>query len=147
LKAVEKTIYFEEDAVVILDQTKLPGQVVFEKIETIDQAAEAIKKLKVRGAPLIGVAAAFALAMAVKNTQDRNRYWKPIFGIGKTHWLPPGQRLSTSFGPWKEWKESTGKTVKNPWPNWEIPLKLKLKPCIKKILKPTKPWGTLDRNS
>lgn len=61
-----KTIYFEDDAVMILDQTRLPDQVVYEKIETVSQAAKAIKQLKVRGAPLIGVAAAFALAMGMK---------------------------------------------------------------------------------
>jgi methylthioribose-1-phosphate isomerase len=95
LKAVEKTIYFEEDAVVILDQTKLPGQVVFEKIETIDQAAEAIKKLKVRGAPLIGVAAAFALAMAVKKYSG------------------PEQVLEANFRDWKNTLASTRPTAVN----------------------------------
>jgi methylthioribose-1-phosphate isomerase len=57
-----RTIYFEGDNIMILDQTRLPGEVIYERIDSVPQAAEAIKKLKVRGAPLIGVAAAFALA-------------------------------------------------------------------------------------
>lgn len=60
-----KTIFFADESIEILDQTKLPGEVVYERIETVEEAAEAIKKLKVRGAPLIGVAAAFALALGV----------------------------------------------------------------------------------
>ncbi len=57
-----KTVYFDGDAIMILDQTRLPGEVVYERIDSVPQAAEAIRKLKVRGAPLIGVFAAFALA-------------------------------------------------------------------------------------
>ena len=60
-----KPIRFKDDGILILDQTRLPGEIAYESIDTIAQAAEAIKKLKVRGAPLIGVSAAFALAMAV----------------------------------------------------------------------------------
>lgn len=42
-----------DDFVVILDQTKLPDQIVYEKIKTKESAFEAIKMLKVRGAPCI----------------------------------------------------------------------------------------------
>lgn len=63
-----RPIYFEGDDVVILDQTRLPHEVIYERIETAEQAALAIKMLKVRGAPLIGVSAAFAL------TQSVNKY-------------------------------------------------------------------------
>lgn len=62
-----KTVYFEENKVVILDQTKLPGEVVYEKCATPEEVANAIRLLKVRGAPLIGVTAAFGLAMAINN--------------------------------------------------------------------------------
>lgn len=61
-----KTIYFEEDYIVILDQNKLPEKVVYEKLYDPYQVADAIKKLKVRGAPLIGVTAAFGLALALE---------------------------------------------------------------------------------
>lgn len=62
-----RTIYFEAGFVCILDQNKLPGQVKYEKISDHRDLARAIKQLKIRGAPLIGVAAAFGLALAVRN--------------------------------------------------------------------------------
>jgi len=62
-----RTIYFDTGAVYILDQNKLPAQVEYERMTSHQDLAQAIKHLKVRGAPLIGVAAAFGLALAVKN--------------------------------------------------------------------------------
>ncbi len=61
------TIYFEGGAVFILNQSLLPGAVEYERIVDHKQLAQAIKTLKVRGAPLIGVAAAFGLALTVIN--------------------------------------------------------------------------------
>jgi len=61
------TIYFDTGYVYILDQNKLPGQVEYDKMADHYELAQAIKQLKVRGAPLIGVTAAFGLALAVKN--------------------------------------------------------------------------------
>ncbi len=60
-----KNIYFADESIVILDQSRLPGEVVHEKLNDAYAVAEAIKKLKVRGAPLIGVTAAFGLALAI----------------------------------------------------------------------------------
>lgn len=62
-------IEFEEGRLRILNQQLLPHEEKWIQIESVDQMIEAIKTLKVRGAPLIGVAAAFALAQsALKNT-------------------------------------------------------------------------------
>ena len=54
----------------LLDQTKLPGETVFLDIDSIDGMVEAIRALRVRGAPLIGVAAAMGLAGAAKRGVD-----------------------------------------------------------------------------
>ncbi|MDD4802045.1 MAG: S-methyl-5-thioribose-1-phosphate isomerase [Syntrophomonas sp.] len=64
-----RNIYYDSDAggVVILNQNLLPGQMEYEKMYNHQDLALAIKQLKIRGAPLIGVAAAFALALAVIN--------------------------------------------------------------------------------
>ncbi len=62
-----KTIYFEENTVMLLDQSQLPEKLAYERCSSSLQVAEAINKLKVRGAPLIGVTAAFGLAMGVNN--------------------------------------------------------------------------------
>lgn len=62
-----QTIYFDTESVYILDQNKLPSQVEYARMANHYELAQAIKQLKVRGAPLIGVAAAFGLALAIKN--------------------------------------------------------------------------------
>ena len=51
----------EEDSLVILDQTQLPAREVFLKIDNEEELIDAIVRLKVRGAPAIGVAAAAGL--------------------------------------------------------------------------------------
>jgi methylthioribose-1-phosphate isomerase len=60
-----ETLYFDGDDVVILNQAELPERISYERCTTVEQVADAISSLKVRGAPLIGVTAAFGLAMAV----------------------------------------------------------------------------------
>jgi methylthioribose-1-phosphate isomerase len=52
----------------LLDQTRLPGEEVVITLSGADDTAAAIKRLAVRGAPLIGVAAAYGLAMEVART-------------------------------------------------------------------------------
>lgn len=49
-------------AVLILDQTRLPGAVVQRELGTLDEIEEAIRSLRVRGAPLIGITAAMGVA-------------------------------------------------------------------------------------
>ena len=57
----------KEDAIVILDQTKLPGEVKLLHLREQKDMWQAIYLLQVRGAPAIGVFAAFALYLATKN--------------------------------------------------------------------------------
>ncbi|NLX93506.1 MAG: S-methyl-5-thioribose-1-phosphate isomerase [Clostridiales bacterium] len=59
----------QNNALVIIDQTLLPGETVFLTLTTVEQAREAICALRVRGAPAIGVAAAIAYAVAAQNIQ------------------------------------------------------------------------------
>ena len=56
-------VRYSADGLLILDQTKLPGEEVYIKIETKEDIWEAIYHLKVRGAPAIGVAAAYGLCV------------------------------------------------------------------------------------
>ncbi len=67
-----KSIEWRENGVRILDQTRLPGEVRYRLLSSVEEVAEAIKRLEVRGAPLIGVTAAYGIALAaVKHTGDR----------------------------------------------------------------------------
>ncbi|MBU2515056.1 S-methyl-5-thioribose-1-phosphate isomerase [bacterium] len=54
----------------LLDQTKLPTEVIIEKQETAQQVWDSIKVLKVRGAPAIGIAGAYGLLVAIKQQQN-----------------------------------------------------------------------------
>src|SRR3989441_10605033 len=47
-----------------IDQTKLPGRIVYVRMRTVDQVCSAISSMKVRGAPLIGVVGGYGLALA-----------------------------------------------------------------------------------
>jgi methylthioribose-1-phosphate isomerase len=65
-----KTIEWDGDAVKIIDQTRLPVSLVYERIDHIEAVHEAIRQLRVRGAPAIGIAAAFGLYLGVKDVPD-----------------------------------------------------------------------------
>ncbi|MEO8740168.1 MAG: S-methyl-5-thioribose-1-phosphate isomerase [Casimicrobiaceae bacterium] len=56
----------ERSAIEIVDQTRLPNDLVFVRIATVDAAAFAIRSMQVRGAPLIGACAAYGLALALR---------------------------------------------------------------------------------
>ena len=53
----------DRKSIIVLDQTRLPGEVVFLNIKTIDEMYDAIKSLAVRGAPCIGVFAGYCMAV------------------------------------------------------------------------------------
>ena len=59
-----KTVEWKDNKVVMIDQTKLPNQLVFATYDDFNQVADAIRNLVVRGAPAIGVSGAFGLALA-----------------------------------------------------------------------------------
>ncbi|MFA5955667.1 S-methyl-5-thioribose-1-phosphate isomerase [Hyphomicrobium sp.] len=63
-----RTIWLEPDgwSVGIIDQTLLPHKLVRPALKTVEDAARAIKTMQVRGAPLIGVAAAYGVALAMR---------------------------------------------------------------------------------
>ena len=65
-----RTIWFENNVVKIIDQTKLPHQFVIKELKTVKDAINAIKVMEVRGAPLIGGTAAYGLALAVQENND-----------------------------------------------------------------------------
>jgi methylthioribose-1-phosphate isomerase len=58
------TVKLENNQVIMIDQTKLPGRLVYVKYKKYEDVARAIERLVVRGAPAIGVAAAFGMALA-----------------------------------------------------------------------------------
>jgi len=56
----------------LIDQTRLPNEVAWIECRTVEDVAEAIEALRIRGAPAIGVAAGYALALAALNSPARD---------------------------------------------------------------------------
>src|SRR6476469_10276277 len=69
---VVRTIDWQDHHIVAIDQTKLPGEVVFLDIFTVEDLVDAIRRRAIRGAPALGVAGALGAAMAVRD-EPRNR--------------------------------------------------------------------------
>jgi methylthioribose-1-phosphate isomerase len=63
------TIEWQPDAVVMVDQRKLPGQEIYVHCKTATEVARAIKTMVIRGAPAIGVAAAMGIALGMRRSK------------------------------------------------------------------------------
>jgi len=68
-----KTVEWKDNSVVMIDQTKLPTKLEYVKYTDYKEIAYAIKTLVVRGAPAIGVAGAFGLALATLQSQAKTK--------------------------------------------------------------------------
>jgi len=65
-----RTIWFENNVVKIIDQTKLPHQFIIKDLKTVKDSINAIKTMEVRGAPLIGATAAYGLVLSINENND-----------------------------------------------------------------------------
>lgn len=65
-------VKFIDDKFLLLDQTKLPGEEKYIEMQTKEDVWDAIYQLKVRGAPAIGVAAAYGLYISVRNSEEED---------------------------------------------------------------------------
>ncbi|MCL2345738.1 MAG: S-methyl-5-thioribose-1-phosphate isomerase [Desulfobulbus sp.] len=99
----------------IIDQTRLPLALHWVRIASLEAAAEAIRAMQVRGAPLIGVTAAYGLAIALASEASEARLDAAIAILGATrptavnlHWalarlrrlllpLPPARRADAAW--------------------------------------------------
>ena len=68
-----KTLEYENGLLKLIDQTKLPLEYSVVECRTYGEVAQAIKNMIVRGAPAIGVAAAYGLALGAANSRAENR--------------------------------------------------------------------------
>jgi len=67
------TIEWRNNKVVMIDQTKLPNELVYVEYDDYKQVAEAIKNLVVRGAPAIGISGAFGIALAILQSDAKTK--------------------------------------------------------------------------
>src|SRR5690242_8555396 len=77
-----ETVQWIDNAVVLIDQTRLPLEEKYVTCRTSDEVADAIRRMVVRGAPAIGVAAAMGVALGLLNApeQDIDRHFENICG-------------------------------------------------------------------
>jgi len=68
-----RTIEWRDGTVVTIDQTELPLETVVLEMKNVTEVAEAIKTMKIRGAPLLGAAAAFALALVAYHSKAEKK--------------------------------------------------------------------------
>ena len=74
----EAIIRLEHDAVVLLDQRRLPDEEVELECRSAGDVAEAIRSMAIRGAPAIGVAAAYGYALAAAQGQDLDEAYRVL---------------------------------------------------------------------
>lgn len=68
-----RTIEWHNGTVVTIDQMKLPNETLFLEMKTCHDVAEAIKTMQIRGAPLLGAAAAYALALTAYHSKTEKK--------------------------------------------------------------------------
>jgi methylthioribose-1-phosphate isomerase len=66
-----RTVFWENDQVCMIDQRLLPGSFVINRYDAVLDVADAIRTMVVRGAPALGAAAGFGIALAAQNSQAR----------------------------------------------------------------------------
>ena len=85
----------EQRVIAIIDQTRLPHALHWVRVATLEEAAHAIRAMQVRGAPLIGVTAAYGLALALDFEASDRRLAEAAALLRSTrptavnlHWAP-----------------------------------------------------------
>ena len=94
-----RSIWLDEDGrtVVVIDQTRLPHSFATRKLHTVEDAADAIRIMVVRGAPLIGATAAYGLALALTRDPGDANLESAIRLLAATR--PTAVNLRVSGGP------------------------------------------------
>jgi methylthioribose-1-phosphate isomerase len=68
-----RTIEWRNGEVVTIDQTKLPNETIMLTMKDCGEVVEAIRQMRIRGAPLLGTAAAFGLALTAQNSKSTTK--------------------------------------------------------------------------
>jgi methylthioribose-1-phosphate isomerase len=77
------TVEWAKDRVIVIDQRRLPGEEVYVECRDEEELARAIEKMVIRGAPAIGVAAAYGLALGFSRVENEDRKEDEFIRISK----------------------------------------------------------------
>ena len=97
-----EAIRWSGDALWLLDQTRLPAEERWLRYTDPASVAQAIQTMVVRGAPAIGIAAAYAMVLAAREAAGQPDF-QPIWPGPGRFWLPAAPPLSISSGRWTGW--------------------------------------------
>ena len=75
-KLTVQALQWTGDALKVLDQRQLPEKIVYDHCQNAADVTEAIISMRVRGAPAIGIAAAYGVALSVRNNYARSSHWR-----------------------------------------------------------------------
>jgi len=67
---MQRTVDYIDGKIVMIDQTRIPHELVSFEVSDVDSLADAIRRMRIRGAPAIGVAAALGVALAARNCES-----------------------------------------------------------------------------
>ena len=111
-----RTIEWRNGKVVTIDQTKLPCEEVTIEINNCNEMAEAIRTMKIRGAPLLGAAAAYALALTAFNskTSSREALLNELEGAVRNYKANPPHRRKPVLGTRQDSGQSQKTARKSP---------------------------------
>jgi methylthioribose-1-phosphate isomerase len=98
-----RSVQWKDDHILLLDQQKLPHVTEYIKLTTIEEVWEGIHSLKVRGAPAIGITAAFGLALWAQSFQQKDNFLGFYYELeNKRHYLetsrPTAVNLAWALG-------------------------------------------------
>ncbi|HEX7714173.1 MAG TPA: S-methyl-5-thioribose-1-phosphate isomerase [Bacillota bacterium] len=79
-----KTLDWDQKHLILLDQTLLPGEVRYLNLSSYLEVAEAIKRLQVRGAPAIGIAAAYGVVLGAREFETNPRFHERVIQVIQT---------------------------------------------------------------
>ena len=112
-----RTIWLGRDdgrTVEIIDQTRLPHELVIVELKKLEDAARAISTMQVRGAPLIGAAAAYGVALGIAEDPSDAGLDAAISRLGGTR--PTAVNLRWALAEMKRTLEGSPRTVVLPRP-------------------------------
>ncbi len=94
MSVAPEPIRWRDERLDLLDQTQLPERVVFERQTSLETVFTAIRELKVRGAPAIGIAAAYGLVVAMQahRSADGNQFANALQDGRRAVTHQPGRR-------------------------------------------------------
>jgi len=69
---IPETIAWKNGRLRLIDQTQLPNKLIYEYCDTVEAVWDAIKQLKVRGAPALGVTAGYGVVVALKQSKPKD---------------------------------------------------------------------------